>query len=307
MFRTPGRFTLLALVMACIACASAALAAGPAVSTSFEVVREMRVEGRVVIAADGSVKDVVLETSLAPEIDAAVQARIRSWRFVPVVVAGAASQAEARMTLSLVASQAAGGNFLIKVDSAQFEDPAEHEAHKRGKWTSDRPTARIGLDEKLSSPIYPEDLLKLGVDGRVLVGMRLNADGRVAEAVILETMLVDARGRDRAVAAALNQLERSVLARARTWRFTVTTKGTPTPEDLTVVVPVHYIMRDGMAGDADPAGVWRVLLRAPKRSMPWVPASPGRTAPGLADLAGGGFRPLESGIRLAQDVAGTYL
>lgn len=298
---------LAAAAVAAAVPASHARAADAVVTSSYEAVKAMRVEGKLRIATDGRVASLSFATPMTAELRTALESRARTWEFVPVLADGKPTEAEARMILDLVARpHADGANFTIQIAGAWFDDPARVEAHKRFGLVMENASARIRHNGPLWGVRYPRQLQSLGIEGKVMVAVRIAADGRVAEAAVLQSMLVDAKGRDRAVEAALRQLEDSALAGARQWRFIVEPRGPLAPKDMTATVPIWYVMREHIS-EAGSTGAWELQLRTPERPLPWLPDDGKRSSVGLAAAPDGAIRQLDPPIRLRRDVAGTML
>jgi TonB family protein len=307
MSRFASFVVVLAAMLAPLAPAIATRPADPAVTSSYEDVKAMRVEGRLQIAPDGSVASASIATPMTPELRAALESRARGWEFVPVLREGQPAIAEALMILDLVARQQPGSEgFTIQIASAWFDDPARIEERRRLGWPLENASARIRQDGPLDGPQYPRQLQSLGVEGKVMVAVRVDAEGRVAEAVAVQSMLVDARGRDRAVGAALRQFEQSALSGARQWRFIVEPRGPLTPANMTVTVPVWYSLRTHITEHGS-TGAWERQLRTPERPLPWIPKDQAQRSFGLATATAGAMRQLDPPIRLRRDVAGTML
>lgn len=284
-----------------------ALAAKPAEPSRLESVLTTRVDGEIVVSPEGVVEDVSLSTSVDPAIKALLETRVREWRFQPVVVDGQARRARSAMRVTLAATRRVDSDgYLVRVDNAIFPGASADiptVKDNRG-YTSDMPTARIKVIS-MAPPVYPESLMKLGVSGKVLLGLRIGLDGKVEAVEPVQSMLLDVRGRDRALEAAIREFERAAIARARQWRFEVTAKAAePSLRDLTHTVPVIFLMK---GHTYTPKEVWQTVVRTPKADISWLPRRAGHNTPGVSDVGPGETMPVASRLELAQDVVGRLL
>jgi hypothetical protein len=95
--------------------------------------------------------------------------------------------------------------------------------------------------------------------------------------------LRDVNGRDHLLDRARDMLERNASVAATRWTFTVTAADMASlkPEDLTIRVPVEYVLRSpGQV--AELAGKWRHEFRGPNLTAPWLPPSDAKV--GVSDL-----------------------
>lgn len=302
--RTINAF-ILALVVASVG--GAALAAKPRVPSRLESVLTMRVDGELVITPEGKVDEVTLETKMDPAIKDLLEARVRQWTFKPVVVDGQARRARSALRVTLAASRREGEDgYLVRVDNAIFPNAEEDKpkAKNNSGIVADMPTARITV-LSMAPPMYPESMMRYGVSGKVLLGLRIGANGKVEAVEPIQSMLFNVRGRDRNLEAAIKAFERAAVGKARAWTFQVAAKdGTPSVRDLTHTVPVVFLMQ----GDTDePKEVWRTVVRTPKTELSWLPRREGFNTPGVSDVGSGESMPVASRLQLAQDVVGAVL
>ena len=134
-----------------------------------------------------------------------------------------------------------------------------------------RPRVRI-LSKAMRPPVYPPEMMQAGVEGIVLLSLRLHPDGSVAEAFASQSSLLNVKGRPEILDRGRIMLERNASTAARRWKFTVLAEDAATlaPGDLTVRVPVEYrlgVMTEG----GSLAGQWRHEFRGPNRPAPWLP------------------------------------
>ena len=151
---------------------------------------------------------------------------------------------------------------------------------------------------QFTPPRYPGAMQMANVNGRVLLGLRFGPDGRVEDAVAVQTMLFDVKGRDRMLRNAVRLFEDSALKAARDWTVTVkyAPETQPSAKELTALTTVEYVM--GTAPPSEPEGLWRTVVRTPKRAMSWLQGEKNLQEVGVADVRSGEILPLTGGPRL---------
>ena len=82
---------------------------------------------------------------------------------------------------------------------------------------------QVLLDSKrmLSPPRYPTGLMRAGVSGAVLLHLRLNPDGTVADVVASQSSLFDIKGSSSILDKARGLLEKESIRAARSWTWQV--------------------------------------------------------------------------------------
>jgi hypothetical protein len=257
-----------------------------------EDVLTLPVDGRIVIDKDGSVADYSISTPVPQQMSPLLDRAIRAWRFEPVVVGGAIVRAEAHMRLSLAATKQ-GEDYQVRIENAVFPPP---ESEK------DAPRTRDGrvtfLPSKFSPPVFPRPLERAGVSGRVLLGLRYGVDGRVQDAIAVQSMLFDVKGRSHTLAKAIRMLEDAALLAARDWNVDLVIEPgeAPTAKQLTAFTTVEFIGYN-RAAEAPP-GQWRMVSRTPKRPVPWLAGEKNVQVVGVADVRRGEMLPLAGSPRL---------
>lgn len=138
--------------------------------------------GELVVDAEGRVASVKLDhKDLGVEVMSAFEQQIREWRFEPVLVDGKAVRARAGVHLDMrVKMTEEDGPATLIVRSVRFsEPPAEGGpglAEVAAKTNADFYKAH-GI--RLSPPQYPSAPLLAAAGGKVLLQVRLDAEGRV--------------------------------------------------------------------------------------------------------------------------------
>lgn len=261
-----------------------------------ESVLTMRVDGELSIDPDGRVMDYKIGSKLDPQLQKLVQRVVPSWRFKPILVDGKPVIAKSPMRITLKAEEMAEG-YQVKVDNVVFwpttkeqhaaEEPSRR-AHPGMSVAGEEPEPLVWITSKsLSPPSYPSGLMRSGVEGIVLLNIRVNPDGTVAEVFAAQSSLLNVKGRSTLLDRARIMLERNASTAAKRWRFEVAAENPASlsPEDLTVRVPVEYIM--STSGDPQDAlvGKWRHEFRGPNLTAPWLPDEKASKV-GVSDLNG---------------------
>jgi hypothetical protein len=302
----------LAVALACAwpTCATVAARSTTPASGVVENVLSMPVDGDIAINADGSVRSYTVSTKVTPGLEAMLQDMVPKWRFELKPVDGVVKPVEARMRISLAATQTDKG-YQVRIENVTFP---------RGAGTKEVHAARTAsltfTPRDMSPPRYPRELERAGVTGKVLLGLYVDPDGHMREVVPVQVMLYNVRARDRTMGKLIELMEDNAVQAARGWTVMVTADGAmPTsPKEFTTYTTVEYVLTRGHITpdpmderDAKAAGKWVLVSRTPKRPMPWVSGIEGLQEVGVADVQSGEMVPLASSIRLKTEVAGTVL
>jgi hypothetical protein len=258
-----------------------------------------RVDGYIKIDAAGNLTDYKIDTPLPDQLRELVNKTVHKWTFFPVMVGGKTVPAEAKMRITL-AGRADGEDLIVTVDNVIFLG---------GPGTAIDPSSMpvfVTLNDKgLRLPTYPESLLSAGVQGTVLLYLRLGIDGRVQEICPIQVSLIDVKGDNAILAKAAGLFASSAADQVKKWRFGVTTRiSNPSPDELTVGLPVAF--RLPQFKDPKP-GQWHTEVRSEKQAAPWLRLDPAEQAFGVSDVDSGEIVPLASSIRLATKVNGGAL
>ena len=289
--------SLRVLALAFTLASTPAFARGPdAAKVPLETVMSLQVEGEVDIDAAGDVVAFRFDAPPSESLRPALERTIRGWHFVPRVEGGLVQAQTLTLRMSLGASEA-GGKYLSRIESVWLSAKAKG----KGRPLIEQDTVSF-QPSSMRAPIYPPGLGGLGITAKVLVVVRIGLDGKVADAVAVQSALVDARDQSEGARRALKYFEDAALDGARRWRFDVTPHGVPTPADLTVLVPI-YFWPDVIAPD----GRWHSIVRTVRTPPPWLPATDDRSRLGVTDVGNGGTVPDAADVRLAVDQAGVVL
>lgn len=290
-----------------LALASASAQAGDrlSVDAAGESVMTMRVDGELTIGTDGQVLEYKLRTSVDQRLQDMLAKAIPAWRMVPLQQGGRPIVAKTPMRIILAATEIAGG-YEVRIDNVVFapltkEDHDAAAAALRAAADAGETIAAVG--EPATAPVlitarkmqpppgYPVGLMRAGVEGIVLLNLRINPDGTVAEAFAAQSSLLNVKGRSVTLDKARGLLEKESMRAARKWTFDVVASDPSVLEgdDMTVRIPVEY--RLGIPGQKDDksgfAGAWRYEFRGPNLPAPWLLGKSGQQIVGVSDLEGG--------------------
>ena len=294
------------LAMAMLATADAAAATKVQIAQG-ESVLTLRVDGELAIDPQGHVQDYTIRTKLDPQIEKLVAKAVPSWRFVPITANGKAVAAKSPMRITLAATEVKGG-YEVRVDNVVFRPNTKQDyeaaqatlrselerqgAAAAGGGAVAKPRQFVSITAgKLTPPGYPVGLQKAGVEGVVLLNLRLKPDGKVADVFASQSSLLNVKGRPELLERARSMLEKNAATAAAKWTFGVEAKDMAalTASDLTVRVPVEYrLSPSGSRGDSL-AGNWRHEFRGPNFPIPWLLGIEDEQTIGVSDLDSGEF------------------
>jgi hypothetical protein len=199
----------------------AALLPSPAPAQAEPEIYTASTTGELTIDGEGRVVEVSLQRKrLGDDVIAGFEDQIRSWRFEPILQAGQPVRARASMRLDLAVLR--GGELpglRLAIERVEFFDPAEPE-----------PAAWAG--RLMDSPHYPRLELGKGVGALVMLLVRLDDEGHVAQVATHRVTLLGEEVSprvDRQVRAFTESAEKA----AQGWRI-------PGMKGQVVQVPVRY-------------------------------------------------------------------
>jgi len=197
----------MALLLCFIAFSSVAADALPAT----ESIMTMRVDGELAIDPQGKVLDYRIDTKLEPAVRAQIDKAIPRWRFVPVSIDGKATAVKSRMRITLAAQQVAAG-YAVSIDNVVFQDDRAS-TNMQVMGADAKPADDISAKFR-KPPGYPLGLMRAGVEGAVLVYIRVTPDGKAGDVAAVQSALFNVKGRDKTMAEALRVLEKKPSPRS---------------------------------------------------------------------------------------------
>jgi hypothetical protein len=244
---------------------------------------EMTAPGDLEIGPDGAVRSWKMDShKLGDSVESLLQNNIAQWHFEPVRVDGRPVIARTRMSVELKALPQAEG-YLLKVSNVTFGS-----AKSRGK---------------LVPPSYPTDAIRAGLGARVLLSVKLDAQGNVAAAHPYQTSL-NKHGRERQAERWRKRFEQVSLAAVKKWKFEPAEALEGNPVGSTVMVPITFVLTSRPKGSID--NRWLGFVPGPVTPAPWIDAD----SVAQLDLDGlddGESASLDSRFKLTSDVVGKAL
>jgi hypothetical protein len=233
----------------------------------------MLITGLIAVNPDGGVYGYSLDDrgKLPDDVVKLIDRTLPAWKFEPVKVNDKPVLAKALMSLRIVARQGPRGQYQASVEGANF---AREAAQSLKSPECSNGACLTPVERK--PPSYPFELLRDGVSGTVYVALRVNREGRVADASVRQVDLrkIADEGNLKAWRFALM---RASLTAVRDWKFNIPTTGDEANKNSwTVVVPINYLLA-GITPRPE-YGKWDVYVPGPIQDIPWVNDETGRTA-----------------------------
>ncbi|KAF1718862.1 energy transducer TonB [Pseudoxanthomonas wuyuanensis] len=238
------------------------------------------VTGHIEIGPDGGLHAFELDKGLSPPIERLVEQSLRRWQFEPVAVDGRPVIARTRLRLTLSAEKVAEG-YQLKVEKAWFGEPTR--------------------TSKLAAPRYPVEAARANLGAKVILVLRLDADGNVVDAHPEQTSLSAVAKNERSAEQWRALFEKASLAAARSWKYGITeaVDGAPVATS-SVRVPVTFTI------GSSPENRWHGFIPGPRKPAPWAMEELAAN-PVSEDLRDGDAQPLDSRFRLKTPIVGTLL
>lgn len=302
-------YLLLALLFAASPAAAPAKDDAPEL---IETVKTMAVDGSLVVSPQGTVESYAISTPLTPGVKAIFDRTIPNWRFeLQPGADGTTQRVETRVRISLVAAKL-DKDYQVRIENITFR-PMEASAPAKGEYRG--PLMDV-VARKMNPPMYPKDMQRVGISGRVLLGIRFNPDGSVADVLPVQSMLYDVQGRQQNMARAIRAFERASVSAARKWTATLQAKSDApaTAKDYTVTTSVEFVITGAPAlrnpkPPVERPGMWRQVSRTPRREMPWLSGLKDVQAVGVSDVDPSQVQPVSlAGVpKLTTPVVGSVL
>lgn len=236
----------------------------------------MLVTGHIEVATDGSVMHYALDQpdKLPAPVRDLLGKAIPDWKFRPALVNGEPVIAKTTMGVRVVATQVQGDEFRIVIVGTYF-GPKDTRAIAKVRETA---------------PHYPPAAVRAGVYGTVMLALRVDQSGKVADAAVEK---VDLGVRTYGQASHWREvLGEASLRAAHDWQFTPATD--PAATYRIALVPVTFNLRRGFDTTRTSYGQWKVYLPGPQQLIPWLDnrlmsGDPDAMPNGSVGLVGGGL------------------
>lgn len=243
---------------------------------------ELGVTGDIEIDRDGSVRDYRVTSELAPALQRVVEKHVRTWAFEPIEIDGKPVIAKTAVRLQLRA-EPTDDDYRLLVEHVSF-----------GEARSARTTP----------PRYPRDAVRARVGARVLLQVRIDAQGNVVAAHAYQTSLAAAGLTDAKARKWREVFERASLDAVTSWKYEPSEVVGGQSAEQTAMVPIAFSISEGPIRRSS-EGRWKAYMPGPVTPAPWLDADIAVTDTDA--IADGETRSLSSRFRLKDDVAGAVL
>ena len=261
---------------------------------TLESVRLMRTAGSLRLGDDGKVVD--LHIAAPQALREPLRRIVSGWRLLPVVHPQCTPGRPLSAAFKVVLAEGPAG-APPTIDNVYFHGL---------KIDALAPPRRPGFTlqpVEYAPPTYPRKALRNDARAKVAVVMRIGIDGRVVNAAVLQSALVDVDPSMENAGKLLAKFEASALEAARGWDFAIRTDSDePLREPFDVIQPVSFLFTDA---DVVLDNKWGNYLRGPRRAPPWGDPVLWKRVPGVADLGSSQLRQFANCVVLEHDPAGT--
>lgn len=235
------------------------------------------VNGNIVVAADGSVQNAVIDhpEKYGQSVADMVRNAALQWRFHPVLRDGQPVIARASMHARVVLKKTSDGNYSAHIRGATFGD------------YDNTSTDELRGDDHLKrvAPSYPPAAIRGRVQGTVYLSLHVDRSGHVTDAVATQVNLKNI-GSDYVLARYRRTLADAALKAGRQWTFRVPTTGPLAHQDSwTADVPINFRLNE--MGQTKSERIWETYVPGPYTPAPWVDKSDIDNTDAVAD---GGVR-----------------
>lgn len=245
---------------------------------------ELRATGDIEIGPQGEVHSYKLDGGLSPPVEKLVEQSIRQWRFEPITVNGNPVIAATRMRIVLQALPTGSDGYRLRVEDVWFGDPSREK-------------------NDMQPPHYPRNAVRAGVGAKVMMVVKIDAEGNVERVHAEQVSLSQESRRD-----SVNQRWRKEFAEASAraaeqWSFDISETIGGNPVGTSVRVPVSYTLGDNRDNVNN---TWHGFVPGPLNPIPW-PTGGSVADAGATTLKDGEVRSLGSRFELETDVIGSIL
>lgn len=261
-----------------------ALAAPAAAQTRAALMKElegsMLVEGRIDVAADGTVSAYsIRDTDQVDPLALQHLARhVPAWTVYPATVDGEPVASSSPFSVRLVARRVDDRNYVISIAGASIREDLPEAARLRA--------------DRMQPPRFPRDMVALGGTGIVHLLLRIDGDGRVLDTHV-EQVDLTVLARPKVAQHIRKRLAEAALEVAPAWTFHPPSAGQAAGRTGHVLrVPVEF----SFEGNRTVYGQWRARVPGKREPAPWAhPEDDGADSrvagiPGRPTLVGSGLR-----------------
>ena len=156
----------------------------------------MTVTGNIEIGPDGNLHAYSLDKGLPPVVEELVEQNLRKWSFEPITVDGRPVIAKTRVRLRLSGEEIAEG-YQLRVENVWFGEP--------------------NRTSKVTPPSYPVVAARANLGARVILVLKLDANGKVTDVHAEQTSLGAKAQDERSAEKWRAVFEKPSIAAARHW------------------------------------------------------------------------------------------
>ncbi|HEY0198759.1 MAG TPA: energy transducer TonB [Rhodanobacter sp.] len=252
----------------------------------------MLLSGSIEVGPDGSVRSYSLDRAdrVPAEVRGLVDKAAHVWKFEPILQDGKPAIAKAKMSLRIVATPVDNEHMTISIAGAQFGQKGN------------KPGEEVSYKDR-APPRYPMSAVQARVSGTVYLLLRVNRQGRVADALAQQINL-DVRADKRSMERWRKVLGDAALRATSQWTFNPPTSGKHLHDDYWVArVPVVFNLRPSGMPIVDEYGKWRGYMPGPLQPVMWPDKD--KMFSGAADaISGDGLFQLDQGLHLTTPLNG---
>ena len=248
---------------------------------------DMDAGGTIEIGPDGLVRNFQLNNRLTRKVAEMVERDVRTWQFQPVLVDGTAVAAKTgvRLTLTAIPQAGASDRYVIRIANVIFGAP--------------NPLAHM------KAPHYPESAVHAHVGARVLLNLRLDENGKVAEVMPFQTSLDVRTSSENEAERWRKVFEQASIRAVRDWQFELTETINGKPIGTKVLLPLSFFLCHEPCRSADSDGTWKAYIPGPEHPAPWSGTAHVVTSQGA--LKDGQALAADSRFQLKENVVGKTL
>lgn len=140
-----------------------------------ETARQARVEGVVILEAKADEKGDVVDARVlrsVPALDQAALAAVRKWKYEPMLIDGKPHKVVFTVTIRFALDEGSAKTALAKFAAGAVRAEGDIQPPKAVKEVA---------------PVYPEAARSAGVQGTVILGVKIDGTGRVVDVVVLRS------------------------------------------------------------------------------------------------------------------------
>lgn len=207
------------------------------------------VKGEIGIDPQGNVYAVDVKTVVHPQVAEMVRKSAMQWKFSPIIRNGKAVYAKTNMSLTLAAKKVDAG-YQLQVENARFLGPRRQAV-------------------SMEPPRYPLDAVRAGIGGNVLIAVRVDAEGKVIDAAMVQYSLPYRNLGDKAAERWGKVFGGASIEAVKRFRYMPANPAEGEEPEATIIVPMDFRL-----GDTPPQPVagWHDEGASKRMPIPWLQA-----------------------------------